>query len=153
MPKYSEIRKAIRSLIKKDSGEWLEQQSGWVGGMNGVVEIPDGKCNVRLLNGNVVEVVNRLAPGRVDMPVRIGRSRTLPEVWQVIEIRNVFDTPAGGGAIRYHYQQHMYGAEDMFPIHRKQITQLTATISPDDGDFAVRVYGDVRLTADGYIKI
>jgi hypothetical protein len=143
----------FRKMIKREADEWLERNSGWIGDSNGVVDAGNGMIKVTLNNGNVVEVLNRFAPGRATTPVQIGRSRYLPTVWQVISFRNSFDAPPGGNAIKYHFQQHMYGAEDMVPIHRKQITQLTVFPSPVDGAFYVLLYGDIRLRSGAYIKI
>ena len=147
------IRKTLRDLINKFTGEWLEQQAGWFGDTAGVVDAGHGMVNVLLHNGNVVQAVNKVTGARPNKPVVIGRSRTLPTIWQVIKVRDVFDVEDTDDTVPYHYKQHMFGAEDQVPIHRKQITQLTVVTLPSSGPFYVRVYGDVRLTSSGNKKI
>lgn len=147
--KVTRIIRNLKNLIKQNSGEWLEKQPAWLGKKNGEVIAGNGLVYIRFHNNKEEVAVNTIAPQRPDIPVIVGRSRTLPKLWQVIQIRDAFNVPASGGAVPYHYQQHMFGAEDMVPIHRKQITQLTVIPLPSKGPFYVRVYGDVRLTSLG----
>jgi len=147
--KIREIKNLFRKSMQKRTGEWLDKQPAWLGDESGNVDAGNGLSYVRFRNKKVETAINSVAPNRPNLAVVVGRSRDLPNVWQVIFTRDQFDAPAGGGAIPYHFQQHMFDAEDMVPIHRKQILQLTVLILPAKGPFYVRVYGDIRLTTLG----
>jgi hypothetical protein len=84
------IKRLFKDLIRRESEEWLEKHPAWFGDTEGTVNAGNGMVYARLHNGNVITVLNRVAPARFDMPVIVGRSRTLPNVWQVIEVRNVW---------------------------------------------------------------
>lgn len=148
----SKVKELFRRLIKRDSGEWLEKQPAWIGNLEGAISADHGMIHARLHNGNVIRVMNRVAPERFDMPVIVGRSRTLPTVWQVIEVRDAFDDIVGDGERDYHVVQHEEEGPDRGSWSRKQIKPRTVRIQSASG-FIVRVYGDGDLTVNGWKSI
>jgi hypothetical protein len=150
----ADLRNKFRSLIERISDPWMDRQPAWLGDEDEVV-ITDiaGVYNARLINGKPIKVYNwaRVA-ARFDLPVEIGRHKDMPGIWQIIAGREAYTVPVAEGAIGYHHEQHMFGAEDMVPIDRKQITTMNVLVS-DGASFIVQVYGGIIRTGDTYIKI
>ena len=147
------LKKMFSDLARRVAGEWLETQPAWLGDFEGTVQAPQsGMVYARLINGKVVEAFNQLAPLRFDVPVKIGRSRTLPTIWQVIEVRELWDTPTADGEIAYHADQHGLGQGDELAIDRKQIVQLTVRMY-DPESFIVQVFGGLIRTTDGFALV
>ena len=148
------IKKQLRKTIEKYGREWTDIQPAWLGNLSGTVltDVP-GVFYARLANGKVVRVHNTFgAPPTFDLHVTIGRTRNLSKIWQIIQVMEDFDTPAAGGEIAYHHEQHMFGHGDELPVDRKQITALTVRVY-DAAGFIVTLYGDVANTPTGLVHI
>lgn len=151
---FRDIKDLFRRIAHREGEDWFEKQPAYTGKLDGITvqSARPGMIWVRLVNGKELEVVNTLAPGRFNVHVKIGRNRSRPDVWQVIETREPWDTLSTGGAIPYHHEQHMFNKEDMLPVDRRQILQASVMVK-DPENFIVRVVGDVRLTPNGNVKI
>jgi hypothetical protein len=149
-----DIRKQLRKAIEKHGREWSEIQPAWLGDLAGtVVTGTAGVYFARLANGKVIRVHNTFgAPPTFDLHVKIGRTRNLSKIWQIIQVVEDYDEPAAAGEIAYHHEQHMFGHGDELPVDRKQITALTVRVY-DAAGFIVTLFGDVAQTASGLIQI
>ena len=147
-------RKQIRATIKRISDQWTDVQPAWLGDLAGVVVTSTpGVYNARLINGKVVQVYNYArVPADWDMPVKIGRHKASPTIWQIIEGRQAYTVPVGGSRVEYHHEQHEFMQPDMVMLDIRQIYQFSVLVS-DAAGFIVTVYGRVPLTANGYVKI
>jgi len=142
MPKN--IPQLVRDEIQEHGSEWVDYQFVRLGDLSGVVltAIP-GVLNARLYNGKVIPVHNTAnVPPVFDLHLKVGRSKSLPTIWQIIEVMEDYPTPAAGGQIAYHHEQHEEGGGDRLNLHRKQIVQLSVRVF-DAAGFVVRVFGDV----------
>jgi hypothetical protein len=147
-------KKQLEKKIRKESAEWLDEQPAWLGDFTHVVTTNvAGIFNARIINSKVVKVYNQArVPPTYDLYVKIGRKRSLPQVWQIIEVLESYTTPAASGQIEYHHAQHEFPAGDTVWVNRKQITALTAIVS-DGPNFLVTVFGAFVRTATGLKKI
>jgi len=149
------LKNTLHKTIDDRSSEWLDRQIVWLGdyAQDVLTDVP-GVLYARQINGKVIEVYNHTAmvPATFDLQVLIGRSKTLPTTWQIIAIRETYDTPAGGGQLAYHHTQHEYPSADTVWIDRKQVIPLTVLVS-DSANFIVRVYGAVIHTASGVRQV
>jgi len=149
------IKKTLHKIIDERSDEWLDKQIVWLGdyAQDVLTDVP-GVLYARQINAKVIQVYNHTAmvPATFDLQVLIGRSKTLPSTWQIIAIRETYDTPAGGGQLAYHHTQHEYPSADTVWIDRKQIIPLTVLVY-DSANFIVRVYGAVIHTASGVRQV
>jgi hypothetical protein len=136
--------------VEKIGREWTEIQPAWLGDLAGTVETGTlGVLYARLSNGKVVQVHNTFGvPPTRDLHVKIGRSRVLSRIWQIIEVVEDYDTPAAGGEIAYHHAQHMFGHGDMLPVDRKQLMAFTVMVY-DGASFIVTIFGGVAVTSTG----
>lgn len=152
MPQIHQIKKKLQLYVQKHSTEWIYTASANLGNHEGVVSAGQrGRDYARLSNGQVIIVYNNIAPERFDTHVKIGISKSLPGVWQVMEVREVYQLPATG-FISNHAAQHMLGADDMLPVHRQQIMQFTAFVSDGPG-FLVQLFGGHLLTTAGFCLV
>lgn len=155
MPRNNNLRKSLKKMIVTDAREWLDEQLVRLGNYSQEVltSVP-GKLYARQYNGKVIIVHNGTAhvPARFDLHVRVGRKKSIPNVWQIIAIQDDYDTPAADGEIGYHHTQHEFPAPDTVWVQRKQIVPLTVLVS-DPSNFVVQVYGDVATTPSGLIQI
>lgn len=149
------LKKALTKKIQEESSEWLDEQPAWLGDYDEVVQTGvGGMLYARLVNGKVIQVFNsvHVAPD-YDQLVIIGRSRTLPSIWQIIRVRETYVDPSAGGRVEYHHTQHEFpDGPDIVWLDRKQILPLTVLVS-DAAGFVVRVFGAWVRTATGMKKI
>jgi hypothetical protein len=148
------LRKRIQAAIRKQAGEWINEQDAWLGDAAGTVETGTaGILWARLANGNAVRVHNTLGvPSDFDLHIRIGENRHQRKIWQIIRIVDDYDTPAGGGRIGYHHTQHEFMQPDQVILDRRQILQLSVLVS-DGAAFIVTVFGAFVHTPGGIAKV
>ena len=150
----ADLKKQLRRTIEKYGREWSDIQPAWLGDLAGTIltDTP-GVLYARLANGKVIRVHNTFgAPPTFDLHVTIGRTKNLSKIWQIIQVMEDFDTPAAGGEIAYHHEQHEFGHGDELPVNRKQITALTVRVY-DAAGFIVTLWGDVANTPTGLVQI
>jgi hypothetical protein len=152
------MAKSIKQLIRRDidtyGAEWIDRQPVLLGDYTATVQtgVP-GVLYARQYNGKVIEVYNFAnVPPTFDLHVIVGRKKTLPTTWQIIEVRETYLSPAGGGQIGYHHEQHEFPNGDTVWSDRKQILPLTVLVQ-DAAGFVVQVFGSVVHTATGIHKI
>ncbi len=151
-------KKALQSLIARESAEWLDRQPAKLGdgtGTEGGIVLTDtaGIYNARTLKGKVIGVYNQAhVPPIPDLNVVIGRRRSLPNLWQIISTQEVYDRPIARGQIEYHHEQHEENGGDQLFLDRKQINQLSVRVS-DAANFIVKVIGAIVPTASGNVII
>ncbi len=147
-------KKLLSKKIKAESSEWIDTQPAWLGDFTHVVLTDvSGVFNARLINGKVVKVYNQArVPPTYDLYVKIGRKRSFPTVWQIIEVIESYTAPAAGGQIEYHHEQHEFPAGDTVWVDRKQIVPFTVLLQ-DALSFTVTVYGGVFLSPSGVVKV
>lgn len=145
------------AFTRRVGSDWIGEQIVRLGDYSGeVLSDTPGRLLARQVNGRVIEVINRaLAPAKIDLHALVRRSRIQPDVWQITEILEDYESPAAGGEIAYHHKQHEFsdqpGADTVW-INRKQILQLTVLV--DDGPaFIVKIAGSVIRTSSGLAAI
>lgn len=138
----------LKQLIVKNSSEWLERVPAYLGNIAGVVATDViGIDWARMTNGQEVKVLNRVAPQIFDTKILIGKSKTTPNVWQVINVRETYPEIASS-YVQNHAPQHRFPAIDTVWIDRKQITALSVVVSDPDA-FTVQIFGGFVPTASG----
>jgi hypothetical protein len=144
------LRKQLNQIIDSRSSEWLDRQVVRLGDLEGqVLTETSGVLYARQVNGKVIRAYNAAqVPATFDLQVLVGRDRNLPNVWQIIAIRETYGTPAGGGQLAFHHTQHEFPNSDTVWIDRKQIVPLTVLVH-DAANFIVRVFGSIVHTANG----
>jgi len=142
------LQNKLLRLVNANSGEWIEIIPAVLGNLDGVVVTDTSGVNwARTVNGVEFTVYNRVAPEVADTKVKVGRSRSAPNIWQVIEVRETYAAPSSG-YIKFHAAQHVYNAPDTVFADRKQVVVFTLLVS--DGDnFKVQAYGGIAHTATG----
>lgn len=149
----SPLNRKLRKFVVNNSGEWLEQAPAVLGDLSGTVSTgTNGMVYARMTNGQVVTAFNRIAPLVFDLQVVIGRSKSLPNVWQVMFVRENYLTPAADGAVAAHHSQHEFPSQDTIWIDRKQMTSLTILVSDAD-NFLIQVFGALVRTKNGIVMI
>ena len=120
-----DIRKQLRKAIEKHGREWSEIQPAWLGDLAGtVVSGTAGVYFARLANGKVIRVHNTFgAPPTFDLHVKIGRTRNLSKIWQIIQVVEDYDTSAAAGEIAYHSEQHEFGHGDELQANAKHFAE------------------------------
>lgn len=148
------IKRRLERLIDERSGEWLDEQVVWLGDYDETVLTDvSGVLSARQVNGKVIRVHNSAhVPPTFDLQVRIGRSKSLPTIWQIIAVRETYISPAAGGELAYHHEQHEFPGGDTVWIDPKQIMRLTVLVE-DGENFIVRVIGSVIRTTSGLAQI
>lgn len=150
--------KSIKQLIRRDidtyAPEWIDRQPVLLGDYTATVQTgTPGMFYTRQYNGKVIEVYNAAnVPPTFDLHVIVGRKKSLPAIWQIIEIRETYLTPAGSGQIGYHHTQHEFPAGDTVWVRRKQQIELTVLVS-DAAGFIVTVYGGVGNSTAGLTQV
>jgi hypothetical protein len=144
------LSQSLRNLIQRVSDPWTDEQPAWLGDENGIVVTSiAGMYNARLLSGKVIQVYNQArVPPDYDIPVRIGRRRDIPTIWQIIDARQPYPVPVGGGRIEYHHEQHEFMQPDMVMLDRRQINSFSILVS-DAANFVVTVFGGIFPATDG----
>jgi hypothetical protein len=144
------LRNKLLRLIKRHGGEWIEKVPAYLGNLSGVV--PTGEAGfdwARFTNGQEVKVLNRVVAEIFDTKVLIGRSKTMPQIWQVIATRETYLQNSNNGTVAFHAPQHYILGPDPVFLDYKQIIYLSILPS-DEAPLSVRVYGGVFPSAIGY---
>jgi hypothetical protein len=151
--KVQGIKKLLRRDIERFGGEWLTWQPVFLGDYTETVISPTGLYYARQYNGKVIEVFNAAnVQAKYDLHVIVGKKKTQPKRWQIIEERDVYLEPPTAGGVGFHAHQHMYEGADRVPIRRKQIIEFTVQVS-NAADFIVAVNGGVTQTTTGIRKV
>jgi hypothetical protein len=151
----TKLKRVFEKLIDRRAPEWMDEQLVRLGNLSGtVLTSTPGKLYARQYNGKVIIVHNGTAnvPPIFDLHVRVGRKKSLPNIWQIIQVEEDYDTPAGSGQVAYHHEQHEEGGADRLNLNRKQILQLSVRVQ-DSLNFIVQVFGDIRQTASGNVLL
>jgi hypothetical protein len=148
------IRQRLTKLIDERAGEWLDEQVVWLGDYDQTVLTDTaGMFSARQVNGKVIKVYNSAhVPPTFDLQVKVGRSKSLPNIWQIIAIRETYTEPAAGGELAYHHEQHEFPGGDTVWVDPKQILRLTVLVE-DAAAFIVRVIGSVIRTTSGIAQV
>lgn len=146
------LKNSLKKFIHKEAGEWTVKLPATLGNKSGVVNAGAGFVYARLTNGQVVRVLNIIAPWIFDLQVIIGKSRYLPSYWQVISVRQTYAVSASGGALAYHADQHRFPAGDTVWVERKQLLSLSVLVS-DAAGFIVKIFGAAVRTGTGIALI
>lgn len=142
----------FREYVEKHGSDWLNKQVVRLGNLSLVVESgTPGVFLARQNNGEVIRIYNTTrTPATPDLRVEVGRSKSAPNLWQIIRVMEDYDVPADSGQIAHHAPQHMFGGSDMLPVDRKQITYLVALAY---SGLVVQVYGGLMRAGAGYVLI
>lgn len=145
-------KQTLVKVIQNNSGEWLEKIPVISGNRAGVVDAGFGKIWVRFSNGTEARVLNGLAPLAFDRHILVGRLRSQPNIWRVVEIRESYIESASN-TVQAHHEQHEFKdttpAFDIVWSSRKQILSATIFVS-DSTLFKVRVYGGLFPIPGGW---
>jgi hypothetical protein len=136
------LRNLFKSQLEKSGTFLIEREPAKLGDFSGTVMIPDMESMVyaRRINGQVVQVFNNAVPNIPHLDVIIGRDKSQPAIWKVIEARLVNDTSQIPSYVGFHHKQHEYPAPDTVFVRRDQFTPLLVLPA---GGFTVRLFGDV----------
>ncbi len=148
------LKRAFDKRIKEISSEWMDMQPALLGTSDQIVVTSEqGMYYARLISGKLIKVYNQAhVPPTYDLRVVIGRRRTLPNVWQIIHVEEVYTVPAAQNEIEYHAKQHELGGGDQVFLDHRQIVQLSVRVY-DSVNFIVTVFGAIVKTATGIKKI
>jgi hypothetical protein len=149
MSKAAEFKKAIQQF----GADYTNIQTVRLGRLDGVTVLTEtqGVLWARQWNGREIRVHNKaMVSARFDLRVLVGVSRTQPGRWVILDEMNDYLTPAGGGAIAPHHEQHEWGGDDMVWVDRKQMIQLTCLAA---GNFLVQVYGGVLRVGGTFVEL
>lgn len=149
----SRLRSVLKKIRRPQTG-WLDLFPAVIGQADGTISTgTPGIIYVRnVLNGQIFEVHNTVAPNIFMLQVEVGRRVEEPNLWQVKGLREAFASPAAEGHVVYHSAQHTFPAGDTVWVDRKQIMPLTILVS-DAAAFVVTVYGATIITASGVALI
>src|SRR5690349_24947854 len=106
------IKQALQFMIDLRAAEWLDPQIVRLG-KDATQLVETGKPGVlwaRLANGKPIQIhvgsSSVSVPSHFDLRLKVGRKKSQPTVWQVIQKLEDYDAPAGGGELTYHHKQH-----------------------------------------------
>src|SRR5690349_12523903 len=140
----NKIRTGLLKLFNTLAAEWLDIELVRLGkDSSQVVETgTPGLLWARLDNGKPIKVRVGIAncPSRFDLHVLVGRKRRQPKVWQVIDVQEDYDNPAGGGELTYHHHQHEFPSADTVWVYRDQF--MPFLVLPNGG-MTVKLFGDI----------
>jgi len=145
-------KQTLIKIVEKHGGEWLEKIPVISGNRAGVVNADNGRIWVRFSNGTEARVLNGLAPLAFDRHILVGRLRSQPNIWRVVEIRESYIESASNTVQAHHEQHEFKDATPAFDIvwsNRKQILSATIFVS-DSTLFKVRVYGGLFPIPGGW---
>lgn len=146
------IKQNMAQTISSRAGDWIERIPVITGNQAGQVVAGKGKIWVRFSNGQEVAVLNTLAPLAFDRHITVGRLRSQPGIWRVVEILESYVQASSNGMIGAHHTQHEFPSFDTIFVNRKQITSLSVLVSDADA-FKVFVYGALIRTKNGIVSI
>lgn len=145
----------FQNAVNRYGSEWLEKQVVFLGNESGVVVHPkiSGMYWATQQNKKVISVFNAVnVQAAPDLQVLVGRKKSQPHRWQIIEERDAYLEPAGKGGVGYHAHQHMVDGGDRVPIDRKQIIPFTIQVY-DAAGFIIAVNGGIARTATAIRKV
>lgn len=154
MPTSFSTKKKFKNSLEKYGAFWIDRQPGFMGNQVGTVKVP-GKAEyvyVRRTNGHVVECLNNTSSAVFNTPVIIGRNKSQPKIWQIIEVRNVYQASNVTFGVQPHHSTHEFPAPDTVWVLRDQFLPLLVLPT---GGFTVRLYGDIifRFNMDNPVKV
>lgn len=157
MSKKSDInrsKKQFRNMVSRYGSDWLETQVVFLGDSSGqVLTDKPGIYNAMQQNKKPIPVYNAVnVPAKPNLQVLVGRKKSQPHRWQIIEDRDAYINITGIGGVASHYKQHMLEGWDRLPVDRKQIIQFTVQVF-DAAGFIVAVNGGVTPTATAIRRI
>jgi hypothetical protein len=137
-----QIMKDFNNKLNKLSAFFLDRQDAWLGNYAGVVDVPnkEGMVYVRLQSGQVVEALNTVAPSIHNWAVTVGKDKSQPHVFRVLETRMVHpngDTPS---YVKFHHEQHEFPGPDTVFVYRDQFMPLL--VYPLGG-LSLQLFGDI----------
>lgn len=150
------LRRELNDYVRRVGSDWISEQAVWLGKIEDGAQVIEtgtpGELFARQANDQVITVKNSAhAPAFFDLHVLVRRSRFQPAIWQITEVLEDYDVPAGAGVIAFHHEQHEFRdipGPDTVWISRKQILELTVLVS-DPAGFIVQVVGAVIRTSSG----
>lgn len=98
----------------------------------------------RLASGQVIKVINQIAPNTYDLKVTLGK-RDGQRFWQVIGVRDVYNGVAAPN-VPAHGNEHRY-----MPVYRDQMIPLL--IFPINDTLTVQVYGSVVIIGSSFVNV
>lgn len=153
--KLHELGKSLRRQIGKFGSEWVDEPQGaFLGDYAGTVVSPTaGMYYARLYNGKVVPVFNAAnLQAKFDLHVTVGRKKSRPDRWLIIEERGSHLPSAGHSGVGAHWHQHTVNGWDRLPVDIKQIVQYAIQVTDAEG-FIIGVNGRVSPTSTKIAKI
>jgi hypothetical protein len=112
------VKKRLNELIDS-RGEYQSTVPAWLGATPTVIETgKPGLLYARLASGQVVVVLNSMAPAIFDYPVVIAK-RKRQKIWEVISVRQPFAITLGS-MISSHHTQHEYPNPDTVWVRDSQ---------------------------------
>jgi hypothetical protein len=135
-------KQKIKKQVKKIGDFWIQRLFANLGDYNGVVNVANTENLVyfRIENGQVLKAINDVVPAVYNLPVFVGREKSQPAVWKIIEQRKVYAGTAEPSYVKFHHQQHEYPNGDTVFVRREQFMPLNVL---PIGGMTVRLYGDV----------
>jgi hypothetical protein len=111
--------------------------SAWIGASVTQIEtgIP-GLLYARLNNGQVITIINSIAPAVFNYPVKIARNSS--GAWEVVELRQAYSVPLP--LSNFHHGQHEYPGPDVVNVRDAQF--LPFVVLPNSG-FTVSIFGGI----------
>lgn len=137
-----EILHDFNRKLEKLSEFFLDRQDGWLGNYAEVVDVPnkEGMVYVRLQSGQVVEAFNKVAPSIHNWAVTVGRDKSQPHVFRVLEERMVHPGGKTPAYIKFHHEQHEFPGPDTVFVYRDQFMPLL--VYPLGG-LSLQLFGDM----------
>lgn len=142
----------FQKAVQKYGSDYQNIQTVRLGKLDGVTvrSDVDGILWARQWNGREIQVINRaLVPSDFDLRVLVGTYRTQPNKWFILQIMEDYLTPAAGGRIAYHHEQHEFGGADELTVDRKQINYYSIRATRPSS-FSVIVYGGYFPSVDAF---
>ncbi len=134
--------KELRRKFVRAEEPYIDKQPAWLGNYNGVVDVPhkSGMVYARVQSGQVITILNLVAPSIANWPVLIGRDKSQSAVLRVLETRWVHELEDIPAYVKFHHEQHQFPGPDTVFVSRDQFLPLL--VYPVGG-MSVRLYGDM----------
>jgi len=142
----------LQKKIDRAGQYYFDRQPATLGNYSRVVAVPntESMVYVRLENGQVVEVFNNVAPNIPDWKVYVGKDKSQPFLFRVLEVRWVYNVVQTIAYVLFHHKQHEYPNPDTVWIQRDQFMPLLVLPA---GGFTVRLFGDMVPTFPNPIHV
>jgi len=153
--KLQEIGKSIRRQIGRFGSEWVDEPEGaFLGDYSEQVVSPNGGFYyARLYNGKLIEAFNIAnVEATFDKHVKVGRKKSRPDRWLIIEERGSYLPTEGYPGVGAHWHQHTVKGWDRVPVDIKQIVQYVIQVT-DPENFIIAVNGRISPTSTGIKKV